>query len=117
MVLTTKNMKRRLGRGEVVWVNLDPTVGGEIKKRRPCLILSKTSTNEQRLTVVIIPLSSTGTPRLPFIVALPSISPRTNARIDQIRAVDKSRIGEVLGTITRTEMATVEEAMRVVLEL
>ena len=46
-------------RGEVYWVNLDPTVGAEIKKRRPCVIVSLSVLNDQRLTVVVVPLSGT----------------------------------------------------------
>ncbi|MGI8992115.1 MAG: type II toxin-antitoxin system PemK/MazF family toxin [Bryobacteraceae bacterium] len=45
-------------RGEVWWVRLDPTLGSEIRKRRPCLILSGNVVNERRRAVVIIPLSS-----------------------------------------------------------
>jgi mRNA interferase MazF len=53
-----KNMvlMKSLKRGDVVWVNLDPTVGGEIQKRRPCVIASLSVLNEKRLTVVVVPL-------------------------------------------------------------
>ena len=106
-----------LARGEVVWVNLDPTIGGEIKKRRPCVIVSRSVLNERRLTVVVVPLSSASTPRPPLVVAVPSAGVRSNARIDQIRAVDKARIGERIGTLNRSEMAAIEFALRAVLEL
>ena len=105
------------GRGEIVWVNLDPTVGGEIPKRRPCVVLSRSVLNAARLTVVVVPLSSAGTPRPPLAVGIPSAGQHSNARIDQIRAVDKTRIGETIGKATRAEMIAVEEGLRAVLEL
>jgi mRNA interferase MazF len=104
-----------LKRGDVVWVNLDPTIGGEIKKRRPCVVVSLSALNEKRLTVIVIPLSSAGTPRPPLVIAVPSLDPHSNARIDQIRTVDKMRIGETLCTLTRAEMAEIEQALRIVL--
>ena len=85
-----------LKRGDVVWVNLDPTVGGEIQKRRPCVVVSLSVLNERRLTVVVVPLSTGSTPRPPLVVAVPSAGAGSNARIDQIRAVDKSRIPAVV---------------------
>ena len=108
---------RNLKRGDVVWVNLDPTVGAEIRKQRPCVIMSRSVLNDKRLTVVVVPLSSSSTPRPPLVVAVPSAGVHSNARIDQIRAVDKSRIGSILGKLNRTELEAVEQGLRTVLEL
>ena len=102
-------------RGEIVWVNLDPTVSGEIKKQRPCIIVSLSALNEKRLTVVVVPLSSAGTPRPPLVVKVPSAGAHSNARVDQIRAVDKSRITGNLGHLSRPEMAEIEFALRTIL--
>ena len=114
-----KNMLRmkNLERGDVVWVNLDPTVGAETRKQRPCVIVSRSVLNDKRLTVVVIPLSSSSTPRPPLVVAVPSAGANSNARIDQIRAVDKSRIGATLGKLNRAEIEAVEQSLRTVLEL
>jgi len=114
-----KNMLRMksLKRGDVVWVNLDPAVGAEIRKQRPCIIVSRSVLNDKRLTVVVIPLSSSSTPRPPLVVAVPSAGANSNARIDQIRAVDKSRIGATLGKLNRAEIEAVEQSLRTVLEL
>lgn len=106
-----------LKRGDVVWVNLDPTVGGEIQKRRPCVVVSLSVLNEKRLTVVVVPLSTGSTPRPPLVVAVPSAGAGSNARIDQIRAVDKSRILNVAGSLNRADMAQVEQGLRTVLGL
>src|SRR3972149_9496483 len=70
-------------RGDVVWVNLDPTVGAEMQKRRPCVVVSLSVLNEKRLTVVVVPLSTASTPRPPLGVAGPSAGAASNARIDQ----------------------------------
>ena len=110
-------MSRTIERGEVVWVNLDPTVGGEIRKARPCIVASINLLNDSRLTVVVVPLSSSGSPRPPLVIPIPSVGGRSNARIDQLRAVDKSRIGERLGQVTAKEMREVEAGLRVVLGL
>ena len=106
-----------LRRGDVVWVNLDPTVGAEIRKRRPCVVLSLSVLNERRLTVVVVPLSTASTPRPPLVVAVPSAGAGANARIDQVRAVDKSRILDVAGKLNRADMEQVEQALRTVLGL
>jgi mRNA interferase MazF len=108
---------KSLKRGDVVWVNLDPTVGGEIKKRRPCVVVSLSVLNEKRLTVVVVPLSMGSTPRPPLVVAVPSAGAASNARIDQIRAVDKSRILDATGKLNRADMEGVEQGLRTVLGL
>ncbi len=109
----TKNLER----GNVVWVNLDPTVGEEIQKRRPCIVVSLSVLNEKRRTVVVVPLSKSSTPRLPLVVAVPSAGEASNARIDQIRAVDKSRILDASGKLSRADMEQVEQGLRTVLGL
>ncbi len=104
-------------RGDVVWVNLDPTVGGEIQKRRPCVVVSLSVLNERRLTLVVVPLSTGSTPRPPLVVAVPSAGTGSNARIDQVRAVDKSRILDAAGKLNRADMEQVEQGLRTVLGL
>ena len=108
-----KNLKR----GDVVWVNLDPKVGVEIRKRRPCVIVSLSVLNEQRLTVVVVPLSGSSAPRPPLVVAVPSAGADSNARIDQIRAVDKSRVMGAIGKLSSADMEAVAQGPRTVLGL
>ena len=108
-----KNLKR----GDVVWVNLEPTVGAEIRKRRPCVIVSLSVLNDQRLTVVVVPLSGSSTPRPPLVVAVPSAGADSNARIDQIRAVDKSRVAGEIGKLGSADMEAVAQGLRTVLGL
>jgi len=106
-----------LKRGDVVWVNLDPTVGAEIRKRRPCIVVSLSVLNDRRLTAVVVPLSTASTPRPPLVVAVPSAGTGSNARIDQIRAVDKSRILDTAGKLSRADLEQVEQGLRTVLGL
>jgi len=85
-------------RGEVYWVNLDPTVGTEIKKTRPALIVSPDDMNQALPRVIIAPLTSKGQP----LGCRPQIKfDNRDARIllDQIRSVDKSRLLGKMGEI------------------
>ena len=106
-----------LKRGDVVWVNLDPTVGAEIRKQRPCVIMSLTALNSKRSTVVVVPLASSGNARPPLVIAVDSVGKGSNARIDQLRAVDKSRIGNVFGKLPNHEMLEIERVIVTVLGL
>lgn len=85
-------------RGEVYWVNLDPTIGTEIKKTRPALIVSPDDMNTALPRVIIAPLSSKGQP----LGCRPEVDfAGKSARIllDQLRSVDKRRLGGKMGEI------------------
>lgn len=85
-------------RGEVYWVNLDPTIGSEIKKTRPALIVSPDDMNAVLPRVIIAPLTSGGQP----LGCRPEIEFKgRSARIllDQLRSVDRQRLGSKVGTI------------------
>ncbi len=85
-------------RGEVYWVNLDPTIGSEIKKTRPALIVSPDDMNTVLPRVIIAPLTSGGQP----LGCRPEIEFKgKSARIllDQLRSVDRQRLGSKVGTI------------------
>ena len=87
-----------VGRGEVYWVNLDPTVGTEIQKTRPALVVSPNDMNAALPRVIIAPITSAGQP----LGCRPEvIFQKKSARIllDQIRCVDKVRLGRKIGTI------------------
>jgi mRNA interferase MazF len=106
-----------LKRGEVWWVDLDPTRGSELRKRRPALILSVDALNRARRTVVVVPLSSSPEPRPPLVVPVPSAGPGSVAICDQLRAVDKRRLVRVFGRVENAELRAVEDGVRVVLGL
>ena len=79
-------MNRTIQRGDLFWVHLDPVVGSEIAKTRPCVILSSNEINRRRNTVVIVPLTTTPEAvRFPLLVAVPSAGTSSKARTEQVR--------------------------------
>jgi mRNA interferase MazF len=113
-----RNTDNRIERGEVYWAELDPTRGSEISKTRPCVVLSAVEINQHRNTVVVIPLTTTATPAVPpLLVATPSAGESSKARIEHIRAVDKTRLQRKIGSLAGHDLSAVENALRVVLRL
>lgn len=111
-------MTAEFRRGSVHWVGLDPVRGFELAKTRPCVVLSATDLNALRKTIVIVPLTTTPQPaRWPLLIEVPSAGARSKARIEQIRAVDKSRVGNVLGSVHADHLTVIENALLDVLQI
>ena len=104
-------------RGEVWWVRLEPTLGSEIGKTRPCLVLSANILNERRRTVVVVPLSSSPRPSPPMLVPVECAGRQVVAVTDQIRAVAKERLHERLSVVSPSDLLAVEAGVRRILEL
>jgi mRNA interferase MazF len=104
-------------RGEVWWVELDPTRGYELQKTRPCVVISSDDFNRYRNTHLVVGLSTTSPKKWPLYVPVPSVSPTTQAVIDQVRAMDKSRFRSRKGAVSAADMERIDEALRVVLDL
>ena len=104
-------------RGELWWVRLDHTLGSEISKTRPCVVVSTNVINERRRTVVVIPLSSAPQPGPPLLVPVNCGGRRVVAVIDQIRAVAKERLERLIGEMVAEDLEAVEDGLRQVLEL
>ncbi len=85
-------------RGNVYWVNLDPTRGSEIRKKWPCVLVSATPINKARRTVVVVPLSTAASPRPPLVIAVQCLGKTAVAVCDRIRAVDKKRLMNPVGS-------------------
>lgn len=88
----------RFKRGEVYWVNLDPTVGTEIKKTRPALIVSPDDMNAVLPRVIIAPITSKGQ----SLACRPELMFQNKSALillDQLRSVDKSRLTQKMGEI------------------
>lgn len=85
-------------RSEVYWVNLDPTVGTEIKKTRPCLIVSPDDLNDVLPRVIIAPLTSKGQ-KLGCRPEVNFSGKSTRILLDQIRTIDKQRLLGKMGEI------------------
>lgn len=90
--------QRAVRRGEVYWVNLDPTVGTEIKKTRPALVISPDDMNAALPRVIVAPITSKGQP-LGCRPELEFQGRPARILLDQIRCVDKARLAGRLGEI------------------
>src|SRR4051794_10959141 len=104
-------------RGEIWWVRLDPTLGSEIAKIRPCVILSGNVFNRLRRTVVVIPLSSSPQPSPPLLVAVRCDGRDVVAVTDQVQSIAKQRLDRLLGELSSEHLDVVEQGVREVLEL
>ena len=92
-------MGMEMNRFDVFLVNLDPTIGHEIKKTRPCLIVSPDEMNRFIATVIIAPMTSKGRD-YPSRVACTFQGIQGQIVLDQVRTVDKSRLVKRLGAIS-----------------
>jgi mRNA interferase MazF len=105
----------RILKGEIYWASLNPTIGSEIAKTRPVLIVSNDINNEFAATVSILPITSTTAKIYPFEVFLPkgegNLINDSKAKANQIRTIDKQRIGGKIGTISTTRLAEIEQAI------
>ena len=104
-------------RGEVWWVQLDPTRGSEIQKTRPCIVITSDIVNARRRTVVIVPLSTAPRESPPLLIALHTLGKPAVAVLDQLRAVAKERLGGKLGVLAPAELSAIEDGLREILEL
>ena len=80
---------------DVFWGNLDPTIGGEMKKTRPCVVVSPNELNKHLSTVIIAPVTST-IGNYPYRVECNIGSKTGEIALDQLRCIDKSRLSHVL---------------------
>ncbi len=104
-------------RGDVYWVALDPSLGSEIKKTRPAVIVSNNSCNAFGARVVVLPLTSQVDSLYPGEALITVDGKPARALGDQIRSLDKSRLRARIETLSQDELATVEDAIRVTLGL
>jgi mRNA interferase MazF len=94
-----------VARGDIWLVNLDPTVGSEIRKSRPCVVVSPPEMHEHLRTVIVAPMSTKSWPA-PFRIALSHGGQRGLILLDQVRAVDKARLAKKLGMLSAKTLAT-----------
>ena len=96
--------------GEIYWANLDPTLGREIRKRRPVLLVSPDELNSVLQTVIAAPVTSTHRP-WPSRVAIELRGARRSVALDQIRCISVERLGRKLATVNP------EPALRILREM
>ena len=99
-------LKRVISRGEVHLVDLDPTRGSEIRKTRPCLVVSPDEMNHHLRTVIVAPMT-TGGRAYPTRVACTFRRVRGHVALDQLRTVDAERLVKRLGVLEASTFAAV----------
>ena len=95
----------------IVLVNLDPTLGSEIQKTRPCVVVSPNEMNKHLNTIIIAPMTSS-LKEYPTRVAVNHNSKKGMIALDQIRTVDKKRILKVLGKLNNTEIQSTKVVLK-----
>ncbi|HMS67943.1 MAG: type II toxin-antitoxin system PemK/MazF family toxin [Saprospiraceae bacterium] len=88
----------KINQYEIVLVNLEPTLGSEINKTRPCVVISPDEMNHYLKTIVIVPITST-LKEYPTRISISTQSVIGMAAVDQIRTIDKLRIIKVIGNL------------------
>lgn len=96
---------------QIVLVNLDPTVGSEIKKTRPCVVVSPNEMNKYLQTVIVAPMTSQSK-RYPTRVEVHRDDKEGWIVIDQIRTIDKIRIIKILDKLSTKEVDNVKSVIR-----
>ena len=109
--------KRIIKRGEVYWVKLDPTFGREINKTRPCVVISNNQQNEYSPLVIVLPITSDLEKIYPFEIVMPLGQGKAKILTDQVRSIDKERLGDWISRVSERIMEELSEKMKRVMAL
>lgn len=109
-------------RGDIYWAAFDPTVGTEIRKKRPAVIISNNTSNLKYFQVTVIPLTSQNTkavePFQAFVSAKESgLKKDSRALAEQMRTISKLRLGTRIGQLTPETLTSLEAAIKIHLDL
>ena len=98
-------------RGEVWWVSFDTSVGGEIRKTRPAIVLSNNAANTALNRVIVVPLTSQTGKLYPGEALVTLDGEQSKAKADQIATASKQRLRSKLGSLSFADLAAVEKAV------
>lgn len=104
-------------KGEVYLVCLDPTVGSEINKKRPAVIVSNDIGNEISRRVIVAPITSSVSKIFPFEVAIEIKDKKGKVLLDQVRSVDKSRLEKKIAEVDFEIVQQINDALKIVFAL
>lgn len=106
-----------MNRGEVWWVNFDPSVGGEIRKKRPAVIISNNAANKHLNRVQVVPLTSKMGRVYPSEAIVTLNGKQSKAMADQLTTVSKQRLSNQAGRLSYNDMEKVERVVKIQLAL
>jgi mRNA interferase MazF len=106
-----------MNRGDVWWVNFEPSIGGEIRKKRPAIIVSNNAANKFLNRVQVIPITSNTDRLFPSEAYVTVAGKKGKAMADQLATVSKQRLSKRIGSISDDEMNLVVEAIKTQLDL
>lgn len=106
-----------MDRGDIYWIDLNPTKGSEINKSRLCVLVGASPINQARRTIVVIPLSTSAKARPPITISVSCLGKEVTAVCDQICTVDKSRLKNQAGSLSAKDLNALDDGLRQVLSL
>jgi mRNA interferase MazF len=106
-----------MNRGDVWWVNFEPSIGGEIRKKRPAIIVSNNASNKFLNRVQVIPITSNTDRLFPSEAYVTVVGKKGKAMADQLATVSKQRLSKRIGSVSDDEMNMVVEAIKTQLDL